>query len=127
MESRMGELLEYSRFINLKTKSFETKEVDGQDLELLHYAFGIAGEAGELVDAVKKYFFYNQELDIENVEEELGDLLFYIQAMVNVLGLNLLDVIENNKEKLENRYPTGYSDSLAKKRLDKNASSKTKR
>lgn len=118
----MNSLIEYSHFVNNKAKGFETQEVDGQTLELLHYAFGIAGEAGEIVDAVKKHFFYNQPLDIVNMKEELGDLLFYIQATANILDCSLMQLMSENAKKLEARYPTGYSDSLAKERLDKNAS-----
>lgn len=37
-------------------------------------ATGVSGEAGELLDAVKKSVVYKKPLDRENVVEELGDL-----------------------------------------------------
>lgn len=56
-------------------------------LELLHAAVGISGEAGELLDAVKKHVFYNQPLDVNNVIEELGDLKYFIEALVRNLSI----------------------------------------
>ena len=46
-------------------------------LHSLHMKLGSAGEAGELLDALKKNLIYGKELDTANVVEELGDSLFY--------------------------------------------------
>lgn len=35
--------------------------------DLIHAVLGISGEAGELLDAVKKFSIYNKPLDRENV------------------------------------------------------------
>ena len=50
-------------------------------LTRLHAVVGISGEAGELLDAVKKETMYNKKPDIENIIEELGDLEFYMEAL----------------------------------------------
>ena len=50
---------------------------------LLHAALGCAGECGELIDAIKKSWIYGAALDVENVVEECGDILFYLQAACN--------------------------------------------
>ena len=42
---------------------------------------GVSGEAGELLDAVKKAVIYRKPLDLENVIEELGDLEFYMEGL----------------------------------------------
>ena len=55
----------------------------------LHAAVGICGEAGELIDAVKKNWIYGADLDLENVLEECGDLLFYVAAMLINSGFTL--------------------------------------
>ena len=87
---------------------------------LVHMALGVAGESGELVDAVKKYAIYQKELDVENILEELGDLLFYIQGIANRFGVTLDSFAERNIQKLEVRYAAGtYSDAAAQKRADK--------
>jgi hypothetical protein len=49
--------------------------------KLMHATFGISGEAGELLDAVKKHIIYGKPLDRENVVEELGDLEFYLEDL----------------------------------------------
>lgn len=86
---------------------------------LMHAAVGIAGEAGELLDAVKKTWVYGKELDRANVLEELGDLEYYLQAMRNLLGLTREEVIAANVTKLRRRFPEGYTNAHAIARLDK--------
>ena len=88
-------------------------------VHLNHCAVGIAGESGELLDAVKKHFYYNKPLDRANVIEELGDIEFYMAAMRLALGLTREEILEANQSKLEKRYPTGYSDKAAVERADK--------
>lgn len=44
---------------------------------LIHMALGLAGEIGELLDAVKKHVIYGKPLDIVNLSEELGDDFWY--------------------------------------------------
>lgn len=86
---------------------------------LMHAAVGMSGEAGEVLDAVKKHWVYGKELDRENLIEELGDSLFYITAMCNLIGVRLADCIAANMDKLNLRYPQGYTDAAAIARADK--------
>jgi NTP pyrophosphatase (non-canonical NTP hydrolase) len=88
---------------------------------LLHMVLGIAGEAGELVDAIKRHTIYNKDLDKQNVFEELGDLLFYVEGLMCSLDMTWEGVISHNKSKLDERYNKGsYSDQQAIERADKN-------
>lgn len=107
---------EYPEFVASRAKQLSNHTED-----MLHMAVGISGEAGELLDAIKKVWVYNKTLDIENVREELGDLLFYIQGMANLIGTDLEELIKGNMEKLKKRYPTGYTDAAAQARADKKA------
>ena len=43
----------------------------------LHMAIGVSGEAGELLDTIKKFAIYQKPLDFTNLVEELGDIEFY--------------------------------------------------
>ncbi len=89
-------------------------------IDITHSAFGISGEAGELLDAVKKHVFYNKPLDRENVIEELGDLEFYMQALRAKLGITRQETLEHNMSKLAERYKNFvYSDQAAIDRADK--------
>lgn len=88
----------------------------------LHAAVGIAGEAGEVLDAVKKTWIYGKELDRENLLEESGDLIFYITALLTENGFTLEEAMQANIAKLAKRYPQGYTDSAAIERADKELS-----
>lgn len=95
------------------------EEFDELKAHRVHMAMGIAGESGELLDAVKKHVIYNRELDIENVIEELGDIEFYMEGLRAQLGISREDVLSHNIAKLTKRYGQSYSDAAAKQRADK--------
>lgn len=40
-------------------------EIDGADAHLMHMAIGVSGEAGELLDAIKKKVIYRKDLDVD--------------------------------------------------------------
>jgi len=92
---------------------------DGETHKLVHASLGIGSEAGELQSAVKAFWIYNRELDEGNVIEEIGDLLFYIEALCQVCDLSIPDCMVANIAKLRKRYPQGYSDQAANERADK--------
>ena len=104
----------YTKFVAARF----TKRHSGDD-GLMHCAVGIAGEAGELLDAIKKTWVYGKSLDRANVIEELGDIEFYAEALRTLLDIDRDEVIAANVAKLEKRYPTKYTDELALARLDK--------
>lgn len=88
--------------------------------DILHMAVGISGEAGEFLDCIKKYVIYNKPLDRENAVEELGDLMFYMEGIMQTLGISGEECIEANIKKLGIRYQAGvYSDQAAQERADK--------
>ena len=90
------------------------------DLMQLHGALGVAGEAGELADAIKKHVIYGKTLDRLNVIEELGDLRFYMQALMNLYQIDEQTVLQYNARKLGERYKgMVYSDADAIARKDK--------
>lgn len=95
------------------------KKMDKPEDEIMHAAIGVAGEGGEILDAVKKMWAYNKELDLTNVIEELGDLEFYMEALRQKLNLSREMILNHNIAKLSVRYPKGYSDQAAQERADK--------
>ena len=95
-------------------------DITPSQAHLLHMAVGIAGEAGELLDAIKKHVIYQKPLDEENVVEELGDLEFYLEGLRSALLLTRNDTLRHNLKKLGRRYHQGsYSDQQAQERADK--------
>lgn len=95
------------------------KEITPHQMSCLHAAVGISGEAGELLDQIKKYVIYNKPLDLENVIEELGDLEFYMEDLRQRVGLTRKMCLDRNEAKLKKRYPEGFTDSAARFRADK--------
>ena len=91
-----------------------------QEAHVIHMLLGIAGEAGELIDAIKKAAIYKKPLDIGNVREELGDIEFYLQGIRNAFGWTREEIELGNYVKLSKRYPKGaYSNQQAIERADK--------
>lgn len=105
-----NDLLEkYVAFVE-NVMSDESKKTDMNVLETCVY--GLNGEAGELIDHIKKVRFQGKKLSIENVVEELGDCLWYIAAGILFLKrkgykIGLKELIIGNMEKLNTRYSQG--------------------
>lgn len=99
---------------------FAKPDRDQKTLRQVHAVLGAGGEVGELSDAIKKSWIYNADLDLGNVKEEIGDTMFYLQALAAECGFSLLDAMKANVAKLKIRYPDGYTDQAAQDRADKN-------
>ena len=96
------------------------QEITPEQANLLHMTVGVSGESGELLDAIKKHVIYQKPLDVENVKEELGDLLFYMSNLMQSVGLSFEEVLQHNVDKLSVRYSSGkYSNAQAQERADK--------
>lgn len=96
------------------------KRIDERDkIRLLHSGMGISGEAGELLDALKKHFFYGKALDRAHVIEELGDIMWYINLMLDELDIPMGEVLQKNIHKLRNRYGGQKFGSYAEMKVDR--------
>ena len=73
-----------------------------------NWALGITGEAGEVAEIIKKHLYHGKSLDLNDLEKEMGDVLYYIQAMCNLTGLTLEGCMQKNSDKLKKRYPDGF-------------------
>lgn len=72
------------------------------------FVMGLCGEAGEIAEKFKKLL---RDADGEMTEEfkqettkELGDVLWYINALSNELGVSLENVAQANLNKIESRF-----------------------
>ena len=96
------------------------KNLTPEQANMWHMVTGIGGEAGEIVDCIKKHVIYQKPLDVENIKEELGDLLFYMSNLMQSVGLSFEEVLQHNIDKLSVRYSSGsYSNAQAQQRADK--------
>lgn len=80
-----------------------------RDQQLICGALGVAGEAGEFADLVKKIYFHNKEVDDDKLIKELGDVLWYMASVCDAKGWDLQDIAQKNIEKLAARYINGFS------------------
>lgn len=71
---------------------------------LTHAAMGIAGEAGEVVDLLKKTIFTGKKLYTDEIIKELGDLEFYLEALRQQLHITRDEVLNANWRKLSERH-----------------------
>jgi NTP pyrophosphatase (non-canonical NTP hydrolase) len=86
--------------------------------KLMHSAIGLCGEAGEAADLIKKSLMYGKELDTEKLKKECGDVLWYMAVMLNAIGSSFEEVMRMNIEKLQARYPNGFTEQDAIQRKD---------
>lgn len=118
--------IDYSEMVAALAKPGDEilESLSSDDCHSLHMVIGISGEAGELLDAVKKAVIYRKPLDLANVIEELGDIEFYMEGLRQGLGITRDMCIKANIYKLalgpKARYKGGvYSDKAAQERKDK--------
>lgn len=83
------------------------KDLEAFD-QLRNAAYGLNGEAGEVIDILKKHEFQGHTLDTDNLIKELGDVAWYLALACTALGIPLSDVLERNIDKLRKRYPAGF-------------------
>ena len=75
---------------------------------LVGFALGLAGETGEVCDAVKKREYHGRQVADAHLIEELGDVMWYVANLCTVLNISLDVVLEQNMDKLKKRYPEMY-------------------
>lgn len=82
----------------------------------IHATMGLTTEVGELTDMFKKCIFYNKPLDYINIEEEVGDILWYIAILFDQYGYNFETCMAKNIAKLRARFPNKFTEYDAKNR-----------
>lgn len=102
----------------------------GHPVAMAYCVLKLNGEAGEVAEAIGKFFRDEGFIMLTNTQkkqmiDELGDVLWYISALANELGVRLESIAAWNLEKLQarsERGPTlgaGWSDeSKTKERSD---------
>lgn len=111
----------YAAFVAGKLKPADAviDSITSSKMDLMHCAVGASGEAGEVLDLIKKHVFNNREIDRQKLIEELGDVEFYLQGLRNALDIERDQIIQANVIKLDRRYRDGYSDEASLARADK--------
>lgn len=83
----------------------------GEGIKISYPALGLAGEAGEVCNKVKKIFRDNEGVISQekraDLSSEIGDVLWYCAALAKDLDLNLEDIAVSNIAKLHARRKAG--------------------
>ena len=95
-------------FDEYQAKASETAHYPRRMDNLEYPTLGLAGEAGEVANIVKKIQrdhggIINDDIRTK-LKDELGDVLWYISACADELGLTLAEIAAYNVEKLAARH-----------------------
>ena len=78
---------------------------------LMCSVLGLNGEAGEVAEKLKKIIrdksYVITEIDKAMIAKELGDVLWYVASLSDLLGFSLDSVAQLNLSKLADRYERG--------------------
>lgn len=98
-------------FNEYQEKSRKTALYPAVGNNFVYPTLGLAGEAGEVAEKVKKVIRDKEGVvDDETralIQKELGDVLWYVSQIASELGLSLETVAEGNIQKLYDRMDRG--------------------
>jgi NTP pyrophosphatase (non-canonical NTP hydrolase) len=100
MTKEITTLDQYAEFV-------ESKILTSGDVRLIENVLGLVGESGEVAEKLKKMIRDKEEMKVEDMMKELGDCLFYLQAICNFIQVGLGSVIQMNVDKLNDRAKRG--------------------
>lgn len=92
----------FNQLVDEQGKTYEHKR-------LIHAQMGMQTETAEFTDALKKSLFYGKVLDVTNLKEELGDLLWYVAIAMEELGTDFETEMTRVINKLKARYPEKFT------------------
>ena len=78
--------------------------LESSDATLDNAILGLCGESGECADIIKKFRHHEKELNLEKLDLEVGDVIFYCALYALARKRNLSDIAQMNIDKLTKRY-----------------------
>lgn len=87
-----------------KTWNFSGMLKTNRDHEL-NAVMGLAGEAGEVLDELKKECFHKHDHERRNhLRDELGDVFYYLIKVMDIYNFSVEEILAFNKTKLYKRH-----------------------
>ena len=98
---------EFYHFDEYQYEAGDTATYPNKGDNLYYPALGLAGEAGEVCEKIKKIYrdkkgIVSKEDKVE-LTKELGDVLWYVAALASEIDICLSEVVETNLDKLHSR------------------------
>lgn len=122
----MDNFNEYQDYVNQVASGYELSDLfikSGPGLsqiseELVYNSLGLAGEAGEAVEKIKKLIRDNSMSELwttimsnedkrHDLALELGDILYYLSRIANLTGYKLNEIAKLHVQKLQGRIERG--------------------
>jgi len=98
--------MDYRKEVLKNCPNFKTDTIE-QKLSL--GGLGVAGEAGEVADLIKKVLHHSKPLDKDKIIKEMGDVYWYLEYLGATLDVSTEDVLAANVKKLKERHPNGWT------------------
>lgn len=97
----------------ISTDTFDSDQTAIDTHSFLEKAFGLTGEAGEVSEKLKKILRDKNgqatDEDRREIVKELGDVLWYVNALSVRLGFSLEEVAQMNLDKVLSRKARGVT------------------
>ena len=81
-----------------------------KEIGLLYCGLGLCGEAGEVAEKVKKLYRDSDGVITEEFKQalakEMGDVIWYLTAMAEIIGISMEEILQINYDKLMARKAT---------------------
>lgn len=94
------------------------KKFDSPELEIFTWGLGITGEAGDIASCIKKTFAHKKDVK-DGIKENIGDMLWYTAMICNFFDWNLEEVLQQNIDKLKERFPEGFTTQAVQREMIK--------
>lgn len=94
---------------------------DHEVIDLIHAGLGLAGEAGELCNAIIQYIWSPSADGRIKIIDECGDVLWYMGIICRRFNVDFDQILEANQKKLSLRYKSGQFEQGASHNPDKAA------
>lgn len=97
-------LMEFNEY-----QSLANRTLHGNEQVLTNCALGLASEAGQVLEVIRKYTFENHQMDQEELIKEMGDVLWYLSQIAEWANIPFEEVAKQNIDMLQKRYPERYA------------------
>lgn len=82
----MEKVKSFKQYVPLAVRTLN--DLGSETKNSFHMKSGMATELGEILDPIKKHVAYGKELDVINIKEEVGDLLWYFACNLHLTTEN---------------------------------------
>lgn len=94
-------MMDKLELLNQRIKKFNDERERNQFHTLSNLAKSISIEAAELLEC----FQWSDNAEVEKVKEELADVMNYCLQMAQVLGFDIIEIINEKMDITEKKYP----------------------